>query len=281
MFRPLARLIALAALACGAALPAAARPQRIVSLNLCADQYLMALADPGQIAALTPYARDPQMSANARLAMRLPVARGHAEEVFALSPDLILASPFRQREALAVIDAGKVPVVEVPPAESYAEIVAQIRLVARAVGHIARGEALIRRMDADLAATPRLASRRVAAYYQRRGYMTGTDTLVDELMGRVGLTNLAARLGTAALARVPIEQVVAARPDYLIVESSTDRVRDQGTEMLHHPALAAIPRLHLPQAWTVCGGPAYVTAARSLAAQIMRAEAAKDGTRRR
>jgi iron complex transport system substrate-binding protein len=276
MLRPLACLIALIA-ACAVALPVAARPpQRIVSLNLCADQYLMALADPGQIAALTPYARDPSLSAGAKQAERLPAARGHAEEVFALSPDLILASPFRRREALAVIDAGKVPVVEVAPAESYAEIAAQIRLVARAVGHVERGEALIRRMNAALAALPRPHPRGVAAYYQRRGYMTGTRTLIDELMGRVGLVNLAGRLGTPALARVSIEEIVAARPDYLIVESSTDRISDQGTEMLHHPALAAIPRLRLPQAWTVCGGPAYVAAARSLADQM-----ARIGARRR
>ena len=38
--------------------------------------------------------------------------------------------------------------------------------------------------------------------------------------------------------------------------------------MLHHPALRDIPRLRLPQAWTVCGGPAYVRAAQSLVAQI-------------
>lgn len=269
MARPFIRLVALIA-ACTAASPAAARPQRIVSLNLCADQYLMALADPGQIAALTPYARDPQMSAGARQAQRLPVARGHAEEVFSLSPDLILASPFRQREALAAVEVGRVPVVDVPPAESYDDIVAQIRSVARAVGHIERGEALIRRMNAALAALPRPGKRAVAAYYQRRGYMTGTHTLIDELMGRVGLINLAEKLGKPALARVSLEEMVAARPDYLIVESATDRIADQGTEMLHHPALAGIPRLRLPQAWTVCGGPAYVAAARSLAEQIAR-----------
>lgn len=277
MLRPFIRLMALA-IACVAALPvavtpAAARPQRIVSLNLCADQYLMALADPGQIAALSPYARDPDISAGAAVAKRLPVVRGHAEEVFALSPDLVLASPFHRREALAMVEGGRIAVVEVPPAESYAAIVDQVRLVARAVGHVDRGEALIRRMNADLAALPRPRAQGVAAYYQRRGFMTGTGTLIDELMTRVGLVNLAGRLGRPALSRVSLEEMVASRPDYLIVESATDRIADQGTEMLHHPALAAMARLRLPQAWTVCGGPSYVTAARSLVSQLARARA--------
>jgi len=37
-------------------------PQRIVSTNLCADQYLIALADKSQIAGLTLFARDPSLS---------------------------------------------------------------------------------------------------------------------------------------------------------------------------------------------------------------------------
>ena len=64
--------------------------------------------------------------------------------------------------------------------------------------------------------------------------------------------------------------MVAAEPDFLIVESATDVVTDQGSEMLHHPAIAGIPRISIPQAWTVCGSPAYTAAARSMAAQIAR-----------
>lgn len=87
-------------------------------------------------------------------------------------------------------------------------------------------------------------------------------------MQRLGLANLATRLGKPALSQLSLEQMALARPDYLIVESATDRVTDQGTEMLHHPILDGIPRLRIPEAWTVCGGPAYVLAAQSLAAQL-------------
>ena len=110
----------------------------------------------------------------------------------------------------------------------------------------------------------------MAAYYQRRGFMTGTGTLIDDLMQRMGLVNLAAKLGRPPLSQLSLEEMVAARPDYLIVESATDTVADQGTEMLHHPALAGIPRISIPQAWTVCGSPAYVDAARGMAQQLAR-----------
>ncbi|MBU3078695.1 ABC transporter substrate-binding protein [Sphingomonas quercus] len=251
-----------------AATSGAAAPRRIVSLNLCADQYLLALADPGQIAALTQYARDPAMSAEPGRAARLPFSRGSAEEVMALDPDLILSTPYRRMDALAA--AGRhYPTITLDPADSYAAIRDQVRQVAGAIGHPERGEALVRRMDAALARLPRNAGGgRVAAYYQRRGYLTGRGTLIDDLMARAGLVNLAARLGRPALSRLSLEQLVAARPDFLIVETDSAHVADQGTEMLQHPALRHIPRLSLPQAWTVCGGPAYVLAAASLIGQL-------------
>jgi iron complex transport system substrate-binding protein len=276
MMRPLATLSLLLLL--GAA--PIARPQRIVSLNLCADQYLLALADPGQIVALTRFARDPQMSAAAGRAARVPVSRGSAEDVLALRPDLLIATPGRRRATMAQLKGRNIATLDLPSAESYADIVTQVRKVAVAVGHPERGEALIRRMDAQLAALPRAPGRgRVAAYYQRRGFLTGTGTLVDDLMRRVGLVNLAARLGRGTLSRLPLEQMALARPDALIVESATDRIEDQGTEMLHHPVLARIPRLSLPQSWTVCGGPAYVSAADSLSRQLVSETVAKVGQR--
>ena len=123
-------------------------------------------------------------------------------------------------------------------------------------------------LERDLAAVPRNGDGKVAAYYQRRGFMTGTGTLIDDLMQRVGLVNLAGKLGKPPLSTLSLEEMVAAKPDFIIVESQSDTVTDQGTEMLHHPALRDIPRIRLPQAWTVCGGPAYVEAAHSLARQI-------------
>jgi len=271
---------AFAGIGAAAASPKVAEPpKRIVSLNLCADQYLLALADPGQITALTRFARDPDMSAGATAAAHIPMTRGSAEDVLALDPDLIVATPGRRSGTRAAIAKQKYPTLDLPSAGSYDAIVGQIRDVAKAVGHPERGEAMIRRMDAELAALPRIHSGRLAAHYQRRGYMTGTGTLIDDLMQRVGLTNLAAKLGKPALSQLTIEQLIAAHPDYLIVESASDRVRDEGTEMLHHPALRDIPRIRLPQAWTVCGGPAYVEAARSLTRQVIAAQGSRFSAR--
>lgn len=262
-------LLAWPAASAPAILPSAKPPRRIVSLNLCADQYLLALADRDQIAGLTRNATSTEMSAEAARARGLRLIGQSAEEVLAIDPDLVVGAPMRRVGVMGVIK-GRYPTLAVPPASNYADIVAQVREIAAAIGHPDRGEALVRRMDRELVAIPKARSAGVAAYYQRRGYLTGTGTLIDELMTRVGLTNLAAKLNKPVLSQMSLEELMAARPDYLIVESATERVTDQGTEMLHHPLLRGIRRLDIPQAWTVCGGPAYVLAARSLAEQLRR-----------
>ena len=243
-------------------------PHHIVSLNLCADQYLLALADRSQIAGLTAYATDPEMSAAAGQARGLRQLRQSAEDVLDSAPDLVIGMSVRRNRVMAALKDQHYRTLDLHSADSFDDIVGQIRTVAQAVGHPDRGEALIAQMQRDLAGLPKAGRGRVAAYYQRRGFLTGTGTLVDDLMHRAGLVNLAAKLHRPALSQLSIETLVAAQPDFIIVESATDRVTDQGTEMLHHPALAHIARIHLPQAWTVCGGPAYVTAARSIVAQV-------------
>lgn len=261
-------LLAVAARGAITPAPPAKAPQRIVSLNLCSDQYLLAVADRRQIAGLTHNAADREMSAAAAQVKGLRVLDPSAEEILAIDPDLLVGMPARRSAVMAVLKGRSYSTLDMQSAESFPDIAAQIRLVAKATGHVARGEALIARMQRDLASLPKPGNGRVAAYYQRRGYLTGTGTLVDDLMQRVGLVNLAGKLGKPPLSRMSLEEMVAARPDFIIIETATDRVTDQGTEMLHHPALRDIPRIRLPQAWTVCGGPAYVQAARSLVDQI-------------
>ncbi len=251
-------------------------PRRVVSLNLCADQLVLALADRSQIAGLTRNAASVEMSGEAARAHGLPILGNSAEQLLAMKPDLVIGMPARRSAAMRMLNSQNYPMLDLTSADTLDAIYASIRAAAAALGHPSRGEAMIAQMKADLARLPKNGGGKVAAYYQRRGFMTGTGTLIDDLMTRMGLVNLAAKLGKPPLSQLSVEEMVAARPDYLIVESATAKVTDQGTEMLHHPALRDIPRISVPQAWTVCGGRAYVRAARTIARQIAANEAVGD-----
>jgi iron complex transport system substrate-binding protein len=256
---------------------APAQPQRIVSLNLCADQLLVSLADRHQIAGLTRNADDPAMSAVSAKIGDLPIVGNAAEEILAIHPDLVIGMPTRRSAALGAPQDQDFPTLDLKTARNLNDITASITATAAAIGHADRGAKMVADMQHQLAAISAVGQGRVAAYYQRRGFMTGTGTLIDDLMIRSDLVNLASKLGKPSLAQVSLEEMVAAQPDFIIMESSTATISDQGSEMLHHPAFANIPRIYVPQAWTVCGSPAYVQAARTLAEQIQRHDRKRGG----
>lgn len=178
------------------------KPERIVSLNLCADQLVLALADRGQIAGLTRNAADPEMSGEAGKARGLRILSNSAEEILELDPDLVVGIPARRSASIGVLNGQKYTTLDLKTANTLVEIYASIRETATAVGHPERGSMLIADMESQLAAIPRPGKGRVAAYYQRRGFMTGTGTLIDDLMKRVGVVNLAAKLGKPALSQL-------------------------------------------------------------------------------
>jgi len=257
--------------------PAQAAPRRIVSLSTCADQYLLELADPHQLAALNRFSHDPNMSWAVAKARAYPAIRGSAEEMLTYKPDLVFTSGFGTPAALAVLRSRNIRIIDLPRDNSFADIVRTARLVAAAVGRPERGEALIatlRRRLAALGAPP--GKGRVAAYYQRRGFLTGQGTLVDEMMRRAGLVNLATKLGRPMLSHLSVEQLAIARPDFMIVENGA-QVIDKGTELLQHPLLSRViareRRIDLPEALTTCGGPSYPDAMRRLYAGIRRTDA--------
>ncbi len=254
-------------------------PLHVVSINLCADELLLALADPAQIADLSVYATDPGLSFLAEQAEHFRHDAGAAETVIDLAPDLVLAGRFGKRETRDTLTALGYRVVELDPARSIADAIAAIRKVAAILGHPERGEALISRInetrDRAAAVIDRgPGKRRSVVLYLRRGYVTGGHTLTDELLAIVGLENAGSRLAGSTGGLVPLEKLIAAPTDYLLVSSLQPAAEDQGSALLSHPALAALfppeKRIALPDRLTVCGGPSLPAALEWLAGEARR-----------
>jgi iron complex transport system substrate-binding protein len=254
---------------------AAPVPQRIVSINLCADELLLALADPGQIADLSIYATDPGLSFLAEEAEHFRHDADAAETVIDLAPELVLAGRFSKSETREMLKALGYRVVELEPVEGIADSIAEIRQVAAIIGHAARGEALISRInDARTRAAAANRARRSVVLYLRRGYVTGSDTLTSELLAIVGFDNAGSRLAGVTGGLVPLEKLIATPPDYLLVSSLAAPAEDQGSALLAHPALAATfpaaKRIALPERLTVCGGPSLPAALDWLSSEARR-----------
>lgn len=271
---------ALAVLLLAAFLPAAAfaadPPRRVVSFNICADQLVVALADPAQVVGLSPYATDPTLSAVAEEARAFRTIPWHAESVVPLDPDLVLVGPRDRSVTQRMLGALGFRVVSVDFVSTLAQARAQIREVAALLGQPGRGEALLARLDAArarLAAAPRPAGATTALLVGHEGYSEGPASLAAGLIAEAGLRPPAgAPAGIGGF--VALERLVMMRPDLLVMHSAIEVPRDQGSVYLSHPALRALyppaRRLILPGRYTLCGGPGLIAGLDRLADELAR-----------
>ncbi|HKG84525.1 MAG TPA: ABC transporter substrate-binding protein [Beijerinckiaceae bacterium] len=258
-------------LAAGAAL-AAEPPQRIVSLNKCTDQLLLALVERERIASVSPIGSD-ELSFSAKALRGLPANSGRGESVLLTNADLVLTGPFESHARRDMLRRQGFEVLVLGLWTSLAEGREQIRVLAQRLGAEAKGAALIAAIDAALARSRGAApAPRTVLVLQRRGYTPGDTSILDELLRHVGLVPATRWLGLAQGGTVSLERLVADPPDYLLMAESDRGAIDQGSALLWHPALrATIPperRLYLPDRLTICGGPATPQAIDALAAEV-------------
>lgn len=239
-FRPLAAagaatLVALAPPAARAAEP----PARVVSINLCADQLVLKLADRTQIASISRLAAESRHSPMARAVGGLPLNSGTAEEVIRHDPDLVIAGRHSARPAVTALRRLGRRVLDLGLPTDFAAIRAQIRRVAAALGHAERGAALIAAMDRRLgrARPPPGRRRPVAVFYQPHGFASGPGSLEHALLEAAGFDDLARRMGLGALGHVPLEKLIARRPDVIVNWAGDDPHPSLGREGYRHPAL--------------------------------------------
>lgn len=251
---------------------AADKPQRIVSLDLCADQLLIDLVPRGRIAAVTHLAADPSVSAIPDKARGLPVTRGGAEDVLGRDPDLILAGPYGVAGTVSLLERLGRNVVTVPLASDLDGVRAAVRTVAEAVGEPERGRALLSDFDARLARIPPVAAlpaRPAALVYQVGGSASLPGTLADAALRAAGYSNAASLYAHARTGQVPLEAIVARPPDVLVLASPPFAYRTVVADNLRHPALAALTRriasVEMPWRLWLCGTPHIATAVEDLA----------------
>ncbi|MBR2117946.1 MAG: ABC transporter substrate-binding protein [Afipia sp.] len=242
-------------------------PRRIVSFNLCADQLLLALADPAQIAGLSPYAVNPLLSVMTDKAAAFPRLDWDAESVVNLAPDLVLGGP-SHRPIHAMLSAMGIRVVDVELIRNLADARRQAIEVGKLVGHPERGEALARQIEQAEARLSAVALKPplTALVIQREGYREGPASLASGMLSIAGLRppqRASAGAGGFMSAEqggfVSLEHLLTGGPDVLVLQDPPREAQDQGALFITHPALlaryGANRRIDLPERYTLCGGP--------------------------
>lgn len=246
-------------------------PRRIVSLNPCLDVILVQVAARSQISALCHYSRDPASSSIPELAKTFPITYATAEEIVALSPDLVLTGRHTSpatRNALKQLGV-RTELFGVP--SKIEQSLEQVLWMARVVHHPERGEALVAKINAAIAASaPRPGERKLTALvFQSNGFASAPGTLVDEMLTSAGFENAATRYGLKMTSNVALEQVIADPPDVLLAGITREDEPNWSDRVMTHPALRAVGdrmyRATFHRRLMNCGGPVLIDTAKTLA----------------
>lgn len=224
-----------------AAQAAPPKPQRILSMHLCADMLLLQMVPKSRIAGVTYLAHDGAEALFPGADAGIAVNHGTAEDIIRLKPDLILADSFATPLTRRLAKTIGAPILVVDYATSFEDIRRNLRLIGAAVGEPARAEALIAGMDADLAeiaAKPARPPIRVIAW-SGGDSVPGRGTLSGRIVEAAGAVNVAARPGQT-YATLDVEQVLAARPQALLYGGLGPQRPSLRAEESQHRALRRI-----------------------------------------
>ena len=236
------------------------KPVRIVSLDYCADQYVLKLADSEQILAISPDAVK-AFSYMRESAVGVPTVRPVAEDVLILKPDLVVRSYGGGPNAAAFFERAGIPVLQVGWAsnvdsEELGSIPSLIGHMADGLGQPVRGQALVAEFRERLDAIEVRTGGNAALYMTPAGVTTGPGSLVHEMLVAAGLENFQENPGWRSL---PLERLAYEQPDVVAAaffETLTNHPNAWSAS--NHPVARAqleeLSTVPLQGAWTACGG---------------------------
>ena len=192
----------------------------MVSQSVGTDELLLALADPGQIAALSHISHEAEFSPVAEGAKRFPaITDSDAESVLRFRPDLVLAASFSRPETLALLKRAGVRLVVLDRFDTLEDVYASLRILGRELGQEGRAEGIIAQCRARAEA---LAARlkgvkpvRVlsAGLYP---FTAGIGTTFQDLCDHAGALNVAAEAGLKGHAPTPSEKLLVWNVEVLV-----------------------------------------------------------------
>ena len=215
-------------------------PTRIVSVTVGTDELLLDLVDPSRIAALSTFVDDPYYSnviekANA-VEQRVTT---NAEQVLSLNPDLLLYASYNRPEFIKLIEAAGIRGEKIQGFDTIDQILTNISTVGRAVHEESRANDLIaqaRRRIKEVK-TKASASSHPSVLYYDHGWVSGSNTLADEIIRTAGGRNYAAEQKIEGTREIAREVLLNWTPDVVLIagkdkaQLSADAVQENHREI--------------------------------------------------
>ena len=235
-----------------ASLLAASAALRVASLDLCADEYLLLLARPSEIASVSRVSHDPADSSLWREARLFPANRRELESIIATRPTLLLSSSGGGRATSLIAARLGIATLTLRYPASVAEVEANMVRVATALGDPRRSSGWRQRL-ARLRASP--LPQRDTIFLGGGGNSLAAGSLGAQWMALAGYRQRALPGGRATL------ETLATAPPRILLRSTYRRSQPSlGQRWLDHPLArrsAARTIATDGRPWT-CAGPLMV-----------------------
>ena len=211
----------LATLASGSARAATPKPQRVASINLSADEVLVAILPPGRLVSVTRRADEPGTS---NVVGRVPPGvhrfeKADMEQLVALRPDLVVVSQYTDADFLKQLERSGLRVHRMLGLSTLAGVRGAILDLGRAVGEDEAVLRLVAQYDGKLAELGRrlAGAARPRVLYWSDNMTAGADTPIGALIEAAGAVNLGREMGIVGTAPPGAERAFVANPDAVLI----------------------------------------------------------------
>jgi iron complex transport system substrate-binding protein len=239
-------------LACAAAAPVWAAP-RVISLDGCADQYVLGLVPTSDILALSGRSRLLESFYRDRAA-GIRQIRPDIEDVLALRPDIVVRTWGGDLKLIKKLQQNNIKIINISDINSYNDAENELRRVGHELGRddIAGGEAS--RFRAALADIRPLGLGRSVLYYTPGGFTAGPDTMVGDMLRHLDFRLESQDKGYHFLSP---EVLLSLKPDVFALGFYEDRYAMRRVPG-RNPEVAALidasPHFTLPARAVACSG---------------------------
>lgn len=253
----------------------------VVSMDRCADQYVLALLERDQISAVS-FEADHLRSFYEDRAKGLPTIDGTLEEVLMLKPETAVLTYRGGPRAAEILGQLGVHVVRPPYSFTMEDSLQVLKTVGYQLGAGGQAEVLAeayrKRLD-RVRQAPK--SRLKALYMTPSGFTAGLGTAIDDIIKLAGFDTVAEDVGMKGWVSLPLEKMVLNPPDLVIASLFHDGDLHVshwagGRHGVYKRLMQDIPTLHVPSKFLTCNGVYAIDAA-----DYIRAEAERRGLMKR
>lgn len=244
----------------------------VMSLDYCADQYVLSLAKRNQIIALSDAAED-QFAYHRDRAKGIPKNGSSIAEVVTYEPDIAVQTYPNAARMKEITKRAGIKLINTTYGRDIEIMFKNMNLIGDAIGRQEKAEAIIEEYKArllNIKQSPQ--SNLTVSYLTPSGFTAGSGTFVDDIIKLSGFETYASKKHYAGWLELPLEDMIIDPPDIIITSFFDSNMDNQSRWSLsRHNHLLQMMRdiktIHLPGALMACDGIFLIEAAEQIRAE--------------